>query len=239
MSRRKRERPDTLAQLEDNPTLSDVDSSIFGVPNAFGAASLRATGEDGAFMFGRTRLETTALVLPEDATEQEYEQIGRLLLSMNKRLQWLIGDWLSYGENRKWGQTYQVVALEFGYEVSTLWTYASVCRSVKPLTRVKELSFDHHRAVASMPEEEQQVWLRRAQQNGWSAAELRRRIKDVPDVTPSPSPVQRSLLMAEQRRQLIRSEAAKGNRDFWLQHVQEEIDTLRKLYEELEQMAED
>jgi hypothetical protein len=46
---------------------------------------------------------------------------------------------------------YDDIAEETGMDKSTLATYKSISQNVKPLLRNKELSFNHHKEVASLP----------------------------------------------------------------------------------------
>lgn len=123
-------------------------------------------------------LRETELLIPDDTNEQDWVEIGVLLMRMQGTIQWLLGDWLVYGMTREksgdWKGTYSRMQEIFGYELESLHTYASVCRQVPTLTRVKELSFSHHRAVTKFSENPdlQKKWLEKARENSWSAKEL-------------------------------------------------------------------
>lgn len=143
----------------------DVDASV---PNN----ALLTVDQDNNLHVGRFTLSSTGVSLPDDTQEDEYANLGHVLLQLQTSTQWLIGDWLNFGIDRQWGETYKAVAEHFGYEVETLWTYASVCRSVESLTRIKDLSFSHHRAVAKLSTEDQRIWLEHARGNGWSSKQL-------------------------------------------------------------------
>lgn len=127
--------------------------------------------------YGRFTLSPVGVDLPGNTTEEEYAALGHVLLQLQSSTQWLIGDWLAFGEDRKWGETYSDVAQHFGYEVETLYTYASVCRAVKTSMRVEVLSFAHHRAVVSLPPEQQRAWLQTAVERKWSSKRLRAEIR--------------------------------------------------------------
>jgi|GEM_PF-4365227 len=129
-------------------------------------------------------LRDTELVIPENTAERDWVEIGVLLMRMQGTIQWLLGDWLVYGMEREkagdWQGTYSKMQEIFGYELESLHSYASVCRQVPALTRVKELSFSHHRAVTKFSENPtlQQKWLDEALEQSWSAKELVARIRD-------------------------------------------------------------
>lgn len=57
---------------------------------------------------------------------------------------------------------YDDIAEEVGMDKSTLATFKSVSQSVEPLLRNKDLSFNHHKEVTSLPPEKQTEFLNRA-----------------------------------------------------------------------------
>jgi len=142
-------------------------------------AGLLVPDEDGVYRFGRVGLTPVGLDLPEDVSLDEYTEVGRLLLDVGSRIQWLLGDWIVYGDQWEYGETYAALAEEFGYEVGTLHTYAWVCREVDFSTRVENLSFSHHREVAKYEPEMQRRLLQMAVENGWSAKEFNKRIREL------------------------------------------------------------
>lgn len=126
--------------------------------------------------YKKFELRDTQLVIPDETNETDWVEIGILLMRMQGTIQWLLGDWLVYGQSNNWenGSGYARMKELFGYEIESLWSYASVCRKVPALTRVKELSFSHHRAVTKFADnpEKQQAWLERAHDENWSAKQL-------------------------------------------------------------------
>ncbi len=64
-----------------------------------------------------------------------------------------------------------------GLDYQTLRNYAWVARRFELSRRRDTLSFGHHAKVASMPAPEQDFWLRKAEQFGWSTSELRREVR--------------------------------------------------------------
>ena len=119
--------------------------------------------------------------------ETKWDQLGQLLFRFDKSIQWLIGDWLTYGENNKWGET-EAIAQQMGYEVKTLFDYKYVAKNVNFSVRTENLSFGHHKLVASLDPEEQQYWLKTAEfgdfdestqtSKSWSISRLREEMKE-------------------------------------------------------------
>ena len=46
---------------------------------------------------------------------------------------------------------YDDIAEETGMDKKTLWEYKNVSQSIKPSARAEQLSYTHHREVASLP----------------------------------------------------------------------------------------
>lgn len=116
-------------------------------------------------------------------SRDKWKQLGDLLFRFERSIQWLIGDWLAYGEENKWGE-HEKIAKEMGYAKVTLFDYKYVASSVPFLVRQENLSFGHHKLVAGKDPEEQQYWLEKAS-NGdydeerktskpWSISRLRK-----------------------------------------------------------------
>ncbi len=102
----------------------------------------------------------------------EWISIGRRLGRIGRCNQWWLGDWLRYGTS-KWGEKYAEAARITGYDARSLANMASIA-SAFPLSRRREnLTWSHHAAVAGLPPEQQDEWLRRAQSERLSVADLR------------------------------------------------------------------
>lgn len=122
--------------------------------------------------------------------EENWKQLGRVLFRFDKSIQWLIGDWLLYGENNKWGETAKI-ADQMGYEVKTLYDYKYVAQNVNFSVRTENLSFGHHKLVSKLDPEEQQYWLEKAAYgdvneatqtaHSWSISRLRDEMKGKPE----------------------------------------------------------
>lgn len=148
-------------------------------------AQVRAAGQalatDGTLTVQGFQLSPTGLIAPETITSDAWVDVGRLLAKLEGSLQWLIGDWIVFGESIRWGDI-PALAQELGFAVQTLYDYASVCRKVQFSTRIENLSFAHHRLVMSMTPDFQTYALKFAAHNKYSVAEFRKWIKaDMPE----------------------------------------------------------
>lgn len=120
----------------------------------------------------------TGLILAKDLTFEEWSAIGASFGSALQTAAWCIGDWLVYGE-MKWGKqlglngggfedlpsnkismdSYNVAIRSTGMDLSTLKSYASICRSIPRAEREEKLTFGHHASLASLKKEKRLEWL--------------------------------------------------------------------------------
>jgi hypothetical protein len=148
---------------------------------------LQAPTGGKAISFGAgARATTTALVLDEGLGQGAWRTILGRVLRLSDSSAWWIGDALAYGEWR-YGEKYREVleALELNYDRAR--DYAYVAGNVPPAVRVAELSFYHHRAVAKLVPREQEIWLARARDEGWSVKQLREQLAEQPEPAGHPA----------------------------------------------------
>lgn len=92
---------------------------------------------------------------------EEWTDLGQRIARAGRSLGFLIGDWINYGESRKdFGKKYTEALKATGLDYSTLKLYSRVALHVERVTRVTQLSFEHHRKVAMLEPEEQERWLK-------------------------------------------------------------------------------
>ncbi len=118
----------------------------------------------------------TGLILPDDLSFDRWLQIGGAIKGLDRALPWFIGDWLNFGE-RSYRETYSQGMDLMDLKYQTLANYKWVAAVFELSRRRETLSCAHHAEVGSLPQKEQDMWLDKAESEGWSAAELRRRIK--------------------------------------------------------------
>lgn len=119
----------------------------------------------------------TGLDLPADLTFEEWEATGQTLGRIGRACQWWIGDWLNYGE-RAYGEKYAQAMEATGLDYATVADYAYVARHIESSVRTENLSWSHHKVVAALEPPDQDVYLKKAAENGWSVSELRKQIKN-------------------------------------------------------------
>ena len=113
-----------------------------------------------------------ALVMPDEMPFDEWERTGHKLAGIMSSSSWWLGDWLIYGR-AKYTDRYERAVQAAGLQYQTLRNYAWVAGRFPPARRRDAVSFQHHAEVASLPVEEQERWLQRTQEDGWSLRQLR------------------------------------------------------------------
>lgn len=129
-----------------------------------------------ALIDDKFRFLPTGLVVTGNPTFEEWEQCGKLLAHIQKRIHWWIGDWLNYGE-RTYGEKYAQALGETCYSYSTLATDKWVTGKIESSRRRENLRFSHHREVAGLPAPEQDKWLNKAEKENLGPKDLRREIR--------------------------------------------------------------
>ncbi|WP_026127251.1 LmbU family transcriptional regulator [Nocardiopsis xinjiangensis] len=117
------------------------------------------------------------MIIPRGVEIEEWRRLGRQINVISDSSSWWLGDWLLYGQN-EYPNRYKKAIEETSLDYQTLRNYSWVARRFPPEYRRSTLSFQHHAEVASRPQEEQEKWLDKAEQYGWSRNKLRRMIRE-------------------------------------------------------------
>ncbi|MEV7940327.1 LmbU family transcriptional regulator [Kitasatospora sp. NPDC088264] len=116
------------------------------------------------------------LQIPEGLPFDDWERAGRQLSGIVNSSSWWLGDWLVYGKDH-YIDRYQRGIRAAGLQYQTLRNYAWVSRRFPLPRRRPALTFQHHAELASLPVEEQDTWLDRAERMGWTTKQLRNAIR--------------------------------------------------------------
>jgi len=125
---------------------------------------------------------STSLTLPPDLTYDEYEQLLSLLGMISDASRWWLADALAFGELAYADDRYVQAAQWTGLSEQACMNYASLARRVPPNRRRDGVYFSLHQEVAPLPPAEQKAWLKTAEEEKLTKAELRARIKGPPEV---------------------------------------------------------
>jgi hypothetical protein len=109
---------------------------------------------------------------PHELDAHEWAAAGRRIGAVGRCIQWLLGDWIAYG-NTKFGERYARASKITGYDAQTLMNMVYVASRFQISRRRENLSWSHHETVASLETEEQDQWLDEASRHRWSVSDLR------------------------------------------------------------------
>jgi hypothetical protein len=116
------------------------------------------------------------LQFPANVSFDSWQRAGVQIARIVDSFAWCLGDWLVYGQ-RRYADRYKQAVAAVGLDYQTLRNYASVARRVDHPRRRSTLSFQHHAEVAALSDAEQETWLSRAEQGGWSRNQLRQHLQ--------------------------------------------------------------
>lgn len=212
------------------PTLADMTGAMLKKKDVDIPSSLVEVDES-TLQYGRVQLTAVGLSIPDNLTEDEWYQMGLFLLRTDTSFKWWAGDFINYGENRKWGETYARLATQFEMGIKALYNIALVCRKVEFSRRRENLSFSHHQAVAALEPEQQTYFLDLSVQNGWTMRQLREAVKGKKTPTLSGYVRRFRKSMAKNREMLIDSlemldQIGQGDVDTVVSVIDEEIEAL-------------
>ncbi|HEV2373477.1 MAG TPA: LmbU family transcriptional regulator [Streptosporangiaceae bacterium] len=135
------------------------------------------SGTTAAFPLDRSVvLQKSGLVFSRPLPHRTWELVGRQLLTFTDSSTWWIADWLVYGEAAFEGR-YRDAIEKTSLDYQTLRNYAWVARRFELSRRHDGLSFGHHAEVAALDQPEQDFWLRKAEEFGWSRNQLRKEVR--------------------------------------------------------------
>ncbi len=117
------------------------------------------------------RMEATHLDLPADLSFEKWAAIGAVLGELEKRIQWLVGDWYRYGEHR-YGEAASQAA-PTGLSAKSVQNMAYVADRIEPSRRREGVPFSHHAEVAALPPDVADGLLDRVEAEGWTRSQLR------------------------------------------------------------------
>ena len=121
-------------------------------------------------------LPRLGLVFPRQLPFEAWLGVGAQLSAVATSSAWCLGDWLIYGR-AAYGSRYREAIGRTGLDYQTLRNYAWVAGRFELSRRRDTLSFGHHAELAALPGAEQDFWLRKAEEFGWSTMRLRHEVR--------------------------------------------------------------
>jgi hypothetical protein len=122
-------------------------------------------------------LKNNGLLFARRLSLQSWKAIGQQLFAVAESSAWWIADWLAFGE-ATFKDRYLEAARETQLNYQTLRNYTWVARRFELSRRRDSLTFGHHAEVAALDVPEQDYWLRKAEEHGWSRNKLRWEVRE-------------------------------------------------------------
>lgn len=129
---------------------------------------------------GNIHVHTVGMVVSKETSYTEWAEKGKELDKLARIseyvLPWLIGDWVVAGEelfDERYAQAVDFTGYTYGRIANCAW----VARRVPINMRKKGLTFAHHEAICSLPNEERDRWLEMAVERFWTVRELKAHAK--------------------------------------------------------------
>lgn len=129
---------------------------------------------------------STGLALPDDLSFDQWKQVGDCLLQMEHAVQWMIGDWLRFGESR-YGGKYVEAERMTGLAYGTLANIKQVADRFDFSRRRENVPWSFHAEVAALPPEQADALLDQAESEGLSRTKFRaaaNRARNAPQLQP-------------------------------------------------------
>lgn len=118
----------------------------------------------------------------ESLSIEEWENFGEQIGRVVNASQFIIGDWLNFGRNRwekkdEFAERIKIATEKTGLDSHTLKCYASLARRVPFENRNTSCSFEQHKIVSKLDSEDQQKWLKVADERNMTTRVLKASIK--------------------------------------------------------------
>lgn len=115
-----------------------------------------------------------ALVIPQDATIDDWWTQGESLFTQRRQIDWMLADWVSGGV-QKFGEQvcFDFAADRLAIEPKQLRNSAKVASAFPPSMRAADVPFEVHAYLAQLPEDRRLETLQRASTEHWGAKKAR------------------------------------------------------------------
>lgn len=115
--------------------------------------------------------EAVTLALPDNIAFPDWLDVGRNLAASKRHIDWLIGDWITFGR-KQFPEQVELALEQFG-DRKQVKRIEKTVEAFPPHLRSPKLSFDHHAHVADMPAQEALPLLKKAEAENLDARHLR------------------------------------------------------------------
>jgi hypothetical protein len=121
---------------------------------------------------------TLPLALPTTSTFEEWSDLGRMILTATRKLDWLRGDWLIDGSTRYGDKARDMAVSIFRADVDRFAPIVDTCRRFPESERHPALTFGHHLAVMAVSDDaEAHTILARAERDRMTVAAVKAHVR--------------------------------------------------------------
>jgi len=131
--------------------------------------------EDSLIRTNNVNLTPVGLTVIHSLSYDEWVDLMKTLVRLETAFQFAIGDALIYGE-AQYGEKYSQAMDATGLSYQSLANMVWVSKHVPIANRVQDVSWTHHRVVASIDQQDQKAMLEWARDKGLSAVDLQSHI---------------------------------------------------------------
>jgi hypothetical protein len=156
-------------------------------------------------------LTEVSYTLPDDATEEQWQQALLTLVRMEHSVAWWLGDALNFGD-AKFADAAKTIQeqLEGKYTYGTLADFKWVAGAIDRERRHPNVKWSHHRLIAKLSQNQQITWLERSAKNAWSRVELQRELQKE-GLVPVPRPSVKQCRGLSIGKQIVHCSGCKSN----------------------------
>jgi hypothetical protein len=189
------------------------------------------------------QVHRVGLEIEDWVEERTWYEFGKLLQQMDYAWEWMVADWLAFGDHKYGDKVYTSASRIFGKASRTWEDYAYIARNVKISERSEILPVLTHKPVARFADDTklQRTLLGLAEQYGLSKATFEAVIdaylkdKSYKQLLPAQlTPVTRARLRAEKERNSVRRKALREGAGEWLDFARAQAAGWQELVRELE-----
>jgi hypothetical protein len=128
------------------------------------------------FVYSSFKFHENGLEPIGDPTMQDWLTCGRFIYQSSKSIHFVIGDWLAFGEF-KWRDSYREAVALTGFKYQTLADDKWVSSRIELSRRRDNLSFEHHKEVAKLPDDQQEELLSYAEDKQLNRDDFRKVVR--------------------------------------------------------------
>ncbi|HEX7081026.1 MAG TPA: hypothetical protein VF329_08440 [Gammaproteobacteria bacterium] len=192
------------------------------------------------------KLHRVGVEIEDWVDQRSWYEFGKLLQQVDYAWEWMVADWLAFGDHKYGDHVYAAAARLFGKAARTWEDYAYIARNVRISERSEILPVLTHKPLARFGEDPalQRRLVAIAEQHNLSKAVFERVIdlylqrKPYGHLLPSQmNAITRARLRAEKERERVRKQASVEGGHEWLAYAREQANGWKRLVSELTKRA--